>query len=169
MSCTKGTYALIAAAALGLAACATPQDPYHTTYPGGATPPASSNPEVARYGYVESVDMVTPERRDTSDRPRQISVARRYRCASVREGRMPWQCASRHAQCPFDPAGCPCCPTIDQGIGGAACDRNALDAPDPDWPRRRKGATLRRCNPVTAYENRRRAGRSREGFRRLGR
>jgi outer membrane lipoprotein SlyB len=63
MSYTKRSCMLVAAAALGLAACATPDDPNRTTSPGGGTayPPVQ---EVARYGYVESIETVTGERRE---------------------------------------------------------------------------------------------------------
>lgn len=68
-------------AIVGIAGCATPNDPYRTTNPGGqgqgyptypagqATyPPGQAYPtypnqEVSRYGYVEAVETVTPERR----------------------------------------------------------------------------------------------------------
>jgi len=70
MKFKKGTCMMVAAAVLGIAGCATPDEPYRTTYPGGASYPAGGgaasypNPEYARYGYVESVEAVTPERRD---------------------------------------------------------------------------------------------------------
>ena len=60
----KRTCILVAAAGLGLAACATPDDPYRTTYPGGPSYPTAPIQDVARYGYVESIDTVTAERRD---------------------------------------------------------------------------------------------------------
>ena len=63
MNYRKGMAILAAAAAVGLAGCATPNDPYQTTYPGGPTSPAYPSQDVARYGYVESVETVTPERR----------------------------------------------------------------------------------------------------------
>ena len=54
------TYVLVAAAALGLAGCATPDDPYRTTYPTSPTYPAQ---ELTRYGYVESIEAVAGESR----------------------------------------------------------------------------------------------------------
>ena len=79
MSYRKGTCILAVAAALGVAGCATPNDQYQTTRPGGpgyptypagqATYPAGPgypnypNQDIARYGYVESVDTVTHEQR----------------------------------------------------------------------------------------------------------
>ena len=62
MNYRKGMCILTAAAAVGLAGCATPNDPYRTSYPGGANYPAYPNQDVSRYGYVESVETVTPER-----------------------------------------------------------------------------------------------------------
>ena len=62
MNYRKGMSILAAAAVVGLAGCATPSDPYPTTYPGGTTYPAYPNQEVSRYGYVESVESETPER-----------------------------------------------------------------------------------------------------------
>ena len=65
MDYRTSTRALIAAAALGLAACAMP--PAQTTYPGGATYPSTGTypssgtyPQQAytSYGYVESVEVV---------------------------------------------------------------------------------------------------------------
>lgn len=72
MTLKKGTCMIVVAAALGVAGCAT-DDPYRTTSPGGGSYPAGGsaqyptypNPEYARYGYVESVEAVTPERRDS--------------------------------------------------------------------------------------------------------
>jgi outer membrane lipoprotein SlyB len=58
----KGAGILAAVAVLGLAGCAT-NDPYRTTSPGETTYPNAPIQEVARYGYVESIDTVTPERR----------------------------------------------------------------------------------------------------------
>ena len=59
MSFVKSISIAVAAAALGLAGCATPDDPYHTTYPGGTTHPSYPtypgayptypNPDIARY------------------------------------------------------------------------------------------------------------------------
>ena len=64
MSYRKSVSILVAAAALGVAGCAS-QDPYQTSYPGGASypsypayPPAQ---DVARYGYVEAVEVVQGE------------------------------------------------------------------------------------------------------------
>jgi outer membrane lipoprotein SlyB len=62
MSYRKGTSIIVTAAILGFAGCAV-DDPYRTTYPGGASYPTYPNHEVARYGYVESVETSTPERR----------------------------------------------------------------------------------------------------------
>jgi outer membrane lipoprotein SlyB len=65
MSFTKNAGILAAAAALGLAGCAA-SDPYQTTSPGGASYPSYppyQGAEVARYGYVESVETVAHERR----------------------------------------------------------------------------------------------------------
>jgi outer membrane lipoprotein SlyB len=53
---------LAAAAVVALAGCAAPGDPYQTTSPSGPAYPTYPNQEVARYGYVESVDTVTAER-----------------------------------------------------------------------------------------------------------
>ena len=63
MSYTKSAGILVAAAGLGLAACTTPHDPYRTTYPEGTTYPNPPVQQVARYGYVESIETVTPEER----------------------------------------------------------------------------------------------------------
>ena len=65
MSYRKGMSILAAAAVVGLAGCATPNDPYQTTYPGGQTYPAYPSQEISRYGYVESVETVTAEQRNT--------------------------------------------------------------------------------------------------------
>jgi outer membrane lipoprotein SlyB len=74
MKLKNGTCMIVAAAALGIAGCVAPEDPYRTTYPGGASYPAGGsaqypaypNPEYARYGYVEAVEAVAPERRDNA-------------------------------------------------------------------------------------------------------
>ena len=64
MSYRKGTTVIIAAAILGIAGCAaTDQYPATSTSSGGASYPAYPSSEVARYGYVESVETATPERR----------------------------------------------------------------------------------------------------------
>jgi len=56
-----------AAAAIALAACATPNDPYRTTYPTAQSPTNPTGPypsrEVVRYGYVESVEAAPGEPR----------------------------------------------------------------------------------------------------------
>ena len=62
MSYRKGTSIIVTAAILAVAGCAA-DDPYRTTSPGGASYPAYPSAEVARYGYVESVETTTPERR----------------------------------------------------------------------------------------------------------
>ena len=62
MSYRKGTCVLLAAAAFGLVGCAT--DPYHTTNPTGPSYPSYPSQEIVRYGYVESIDPVTSERRE---------------------------------------------------------------------------------------------------------
>ena len=63
MSLRKTVGVLAAVAVVGLAGCAA-TDPYQTTYPGGPSYPTyPNNPEVARYGYVESVETVTHDRR----------------------------------------------------------------------------------------------------------
>jgi outer membrane lipoprotein SlyB len=64
MNCTKATCILVAAAGLGLAGCTTPSEPSRTAYPGGPAYPTAPVQDVARYGYVESVETVTPERRE---------------------------------------------------------------------------------------------------------
>ena len=61
MKYTRNAAILVAAAALGLAACSTPNDPYRTTYPESTTYPNPPVQEVARYGYVESIETVTPK------------------------------------------------------------------------------------------------------------
>jgi outer membrane lipoprotein SlyB len=60
MSGIRKTCILVATAAIGLASCATPNDPYRTSYPTSPTYPAA---EVARYGYVESIEAVAGESR----------------------------------------------------------------------------------------------------------
>jgi outer membrane lipoprotein SlyB len=69
MKYTKTVFA--AAAALTLGACAAPYDPnaqypanqpVSSTYPAYPAYPSAQNPDVARYGYVESVETVTAER-----------------------------------------------------------------------------------------------------------
>ena len=71
MNYRKGMSILAAATVVGIAGCATPNDPYQTTYPGApAYPnypnaPAYPSQEMSRYGYVESVETVTPDRRTT--------------------------------------------------------------------------------------------------------
>ena len=67
MSYRKSMSILVAAAALGVAGCAT-QDPYQTSSPGGASYPSYPayppvQQDVARYGYVESVETVAAEPR----------------------------------------------------------------------------------------------------------
>jgi len=52
---------LVAAAALGLAGCSTPGDPNRTTYPETTSYPNPPAQEVSRYGYVESIETVTPQ------------------------------------------------------------------------------------------------------------
>lgn len=52
---------LAAVATLGLAACATPQDPHRTTYPESTSYPNPPVQQVAQYGYVESIEAITPE------------------------------------------------------------------------------------------------------------
>ena len=65
MSFRKSMSILAAATVVGLAGCAAPNDPYQTSYPSGPSYPTYPNQDVARYGYVESVDTVTPERNYT--------------------------------------------------------------------------------------------------------
>ena len=60
MSYVKTAGTVAAVAVLGLAACATPHDPYRTTYPESTSYPNPPVQEVARYGYVESIETVTP-------------------------------------------------------------------------------------------------------------
>lgn len=62
MSVKRGAAILAAAAVMGLAGCAA-NDPYNTT--SSTYPARSAYPDVARYGYVESVETVVPERRDS--------------------------------------------------------------------------------------------------------
>jgi len=62
MNYRKGMSILAAATIVALAGCAAPNDPYQTTYPGGPAYPAYPNQEISRYGYVESIETVTPER-----------------------------------------------------------------------------------------------------------
>ena len=69
MSYRKGTCVLVAAAALGLAGCATDPYAYDTphpsgpvSYPSGPAYPSYPNQEVARSGYVESMETIAPER-----------------------------------------------------------------------------------------------------------
>jgi outer membrane lipoprotein SlyB len=69
MSYRKTVSILVAAAALGVAGCAS-QDPYQTSSPGGASYPSYPayppiQQDVARYGYVESVESVAAEPRST--------------------------------------------------------------------------------------------------------
>ncbi len=72
MRLKNGTCMMVAAASLAIAGCAATDDPYRTTNPSGPSYPAGGsaqypaypNAEYARYGYVESVEAVTPERRD---------------------------------------------------------------------------------------------------------
>jgi outer membrane lipoprotein SlyB len=54
---------IAAAVVVGLAGCASTDDPYRTTYPTGQSYPAYPAQEVARYGYVESIEMVGGEQR----------------------------------------------------------------------------------------------------------
>ena len=65
MSYRKTISIFAAAAALGVAGCAT-QDPY-ASYPAETSYPRTTNyppvQDVARYGYVESIESVTPEPR----------------------------------------------------------------------------------------------------------
>src|SRR5687767_3727377 len=63
MSYRKGTCILFAAATLTVAGCAADPYPYRTTYPTYPAGPTYPNHEVARYGYVESMETITPERR----------------------------------------------------------------------------------------------------------
>ena len=58
----KKTYVFVAAAVMTLAGCATPNDPYRTTYPSSPTYPTQ---ELTRYGYVESIEAVGGESRST--------------------------------------------------------------------------------------------------------
>ena len=63
MSLTKRTSIIIAAAAIGLAGCSTPHPSSTADYPGARYPAQSqypANPDYrnARYGYVESVEVV---------------------------------------------------------------------------------------------------------------
>jgi outer membrane lipoprotein SlyB len=60
----RGTCILVATAAIGLASCASPNDPYRTTYPTGQSYPTYPTQEVARYGYVESIETVAGDRRE---------------------------------------------------------------------------------------------------------
>ena len=60
MNGMKKTCIVVATATLGLAACATPNDPYRTTYPSAPSYPAQ---ELTRYGYVESIESVAGESR----------------------------------------------------------------------------------------------------------
>lgn len=65
MSFRKVACTLIAAAALGTGGCA--MDPYQTGYPTDYPRyPEARYPgeEIARYGYVEAIDTVAPERRE---------------------------------------------------------------------------------------------------------
>lgn len=72
MSYRKGMCVLSACATLGLAGCAADPYAYDTSHPSGAVypsgPVASStypnypNQEIARYGYVESMETIAPER-----------------------------------------------------------------------------------------------------------
>jgi len=64
MSFTNKTCILVAAAAIGLASCATSNDPYRTTSPTYPTYPGYPAQELARYGYVESIETVAGERRE---------------------------------------------------------------------------------------------------------
>lgn len=61
MTYVRSAGILVAAAGLGLAACTTPQDPHRTTYPESTTYPNPPAQQVARYGYVESIETVAPE------------------------------------------------------------------------------------------------------------
>ena len=65
MSYRKGMCIMIAAASLGIAGCASDGGmwPYRTTYPSTPTGPTYPNHETARYGYVESMETVTPDAR----------------------------------------------------------------------------------------------------------
>ena len=72
MSYRKGICMFMAAAALGIAGCAYDPYPSQTTYPSGPTTgpaypsyPSYPNQEVARYGYVESMETIAPERSAT--------------------------------------------------------------------------------------------------------
>ena len=56
---------LAAAATIAIAGCAAPYDPYQTSGPAGAsypTYPAYPQQTAVRYGYVESIESVAPER-----------------------------------------------------------------------------------------------------------
>jgi outer membrane lipoprotein SlyB len=63
MRLTKKTCILLATAAIGLASCAAPNDPYRTSEPTYPTYPAQ---DIARYGYVESIETVAGESRRES-------------------------------------------------------------------------------------------------------
>ncbi len=60
MSGIRKTCILVATAAIALASCATPSDPYRTTYPTSPTYPVQ---DIARYGYVESIEAVPGDSR----------------------------------------------------------------------------------------------------------
>jgi outer membrane lipoprotein SlyB len=60
MSGIRKTCILVATAAIALASCATPSDSYRTTYPTSPTYPMQ---DIARYGYVESIEAVPGESR----------------------------------------------------------------------------------------------------------
>jgi outer membrane lipoprotein SlyB len=61
---TKRTCTVIAAAAIGLAACATNDDGYRATYPASTGEPTYPVQQAHRYGYVESIETVGGDRRE---------------------------------------------------------------------------------------------------------
>ena len=69
MSYRKAIRMLVAAAGLGLAGTGCAVDPYAydppsgpASYPASSSYPASPHQDVARYGYVESIETITPQR-----------------------------------------------------------------------------------------------------------
>ena len=70
MKYAKNTSILIAAAALGLAGCASPPYSQNAGYPDNSSPsaqyPSSPDYRTARYGYVESVESVPAETRSNA-------------------------------------------------------------------------------------------------------
>ena len=61
MSPSKGTCILFAVAALSAGCAADPNYPHQATYPGQSYPGYPAASEVPQYGYVESVETLTPE------------------------------------------------------------------------------------------------------------